>query len=327
MGTEVNAEVEGLGSTKEGSRALDSLACVCPQAPWQLCEKQQDMQRHLKKHTGNVGSVLRMGGLTANGVGMTTRDSLRSAWCAMNLTIHYDCNDKSGERLKGFLKECCQPESIAGRVVDGFSQRRPVDGAQVIRVRGGEEMPVEPRQGCPSRENGFNAFEILDVDCGMTREEISSVWRQGARNKHPDKKDGTDDKMQEWSSARDLLLEVGGIEREWYRWLPAIRPGEWVRLDGLLQQQELNGKCGRAVEWNGRRMLVQVGSDHKLVRACNLHRAPDPSTSPHAAAAAAAGLPTERRWNNLKPCPGRNGDICPNEAWIRDTRWHCKTCM
>ena len=131
--------------------------------------------------------------------------------------------------------------------------------------------------------------------------------------------------MKLMNQAKDVLLAVGGIEVEWRRTLPKeIRPGEWMRLQGLSKKPALNGKEGRALYWNGHRMVLQVGAETVGARECNLIRAPDPSTSPHAAAA--AGMPTERRWNNLKPCPGRNGAICPKEAWIRSTRWCCKAC-
>ena len=318
--------VEGLAKTDEGGRVLDELAILDAEETWSG-KWQPDMQRHLEKRNGKVGSVMQRGFLVAYGVGMTTRDSRRSARCAMNLTLHYS-NDRSPARvelLKELLKKHGQPESIAGRVAAGFGSIQPVADVQVVRVRCGEELPVVPCASSTAREEVFNAFEVLNVDCSATREQIIRAYRAGARCRHPDKPGGKTEAMKLMNQAKDVLLAVGGIEGEWRRTLPKdIRPGEWMRLQGLSKKPALNGKEGRALYWNGHRMVLQVGAETVGARECNLIRAPDPSTSPHAAAA--AGMPTERRWNNLKPCPGRNGAICPEEAWIRSTRWCCKAC-
>ena len=274
---------------------------------------------------------------------MTSQESRRSACCALLFTIRY--LDESTDSLEALLEACGQPESIAGRVAECFSNPRGVMSERVIRVRDKQAMAsgIVPDKSMHLKD--LNPFEELGVTCEVTKEAIDKAYKQLARLRHPDKNGGSTESMQRLNHAKEYLLAMG-TEKTWSETHPKAWPGDWVRL--------ADGRCGQVLEWTGREMLVLVDSQTIGVRGSELEALPDPcidfsrstamyvaGMTPHVAAAAsttvpdmtphaaaARDMPTEIYHGKL-PCIGPGeGKKCSVEAWLSGRRWRrrCRIC-
>ena len=103
-----------------------------------------------------------------------------------------------------------------------------------------------------------NAFAVLGVNALASDEAISKAFRELVIVAHPDK-GGNKEAFQRLRSAYNAI-KASGDKAEHLEAMRPFRTGQRVRIINLVKHPDLNGQLGTAEDWDGLRVMVDMGN-------------------------------------------------------------------